>query len=108
MKKRKYPNAIRNKELSEIISKASDEAYYFYEIQDFLELFCSTIEALVKEGEVIELLDFGVFRPKFNPSRRMYSALMNKDVVTKESTTLEFTPSVTLQNRIKTAVREEE
>lgn len=101
MKKRKYPNAIRNKELAEIISKASDESYYCYEIQDFLELFCSTIETLVKEGEVIELLDFGVFRPKFNPSRKMYSALKDMDVVTKESMTLEFTASISLQNRIK-------
>ena len=100
-KKRKYPNAIRNKELAEIMSKESEGEYWSYEILDILDLFCDTIEDLVKQGEVIELYDFGAFRPKFNPSRKMYSALKDMDVVTKESTTLEFTASINLQNRIK-------
>ena len=101
MKKRKYPNAIRNKELAEIMSKESEGEYWSYEILDILDLFCDTIEDLVKQGEVIELYDFGAFRPKFNPSRKMYSALKGTDVVTKESTTLEFTASINLQDRIK-------
>ena len=100
-KKRKYPNAIRNKELAELMSKESEGEYWSYEILDILDLFCDTIEDLVTQGEVIELYDFGAFRPKFNPSRRMYSALKGKDVVTKASTTLEFTASINLQNRIK-------
>ena len=100
-KKRKYPNAIRNKELAELIAEQSDGDYWTYEIQDFLEYFCATIEELVKQGEVIELYDFGAFRPKFNPSRKMYSALKGMDVVTKESTTLEFTASLSLQTRVK-------
>lgn len=108
MKKRKYPNAIRNKELAEIMSKESEGEYWSYEILDILDLLCDTIEDLVKQGEVIELYDFGAFRPKFNPSRKMYSALKGMDVVTKESNTLEFTPSITLQTRVKTAVREKE
>ena len=100
-KKRKYPNAIRNKELAELMSKESEGEYWSYEILDILDLFCDTIEDLVKQGEVIELYDFGAFRPKFNPSRKMYSALKGMDVVTKESNTLEFTASISLQNRIK-------
>ena len=100
-KKRKHPNAIRNKELAELMSKGSEGEYWSYEILDILDLFCDTIEDLVKQGEVIELYDFGAFRPKFNPSRKMYSALKGTDVVTKESTTLEFTASINLQNRIK-------
>ena len=100
-KKRKYPNAIRNKELAEIMSRESEGEYFSYEILDILDLFCDTIEDLVKQGEVIELYDFGAFRPKNNPSRKMYSALKGMDVVTKESTTLEFTASINLQNRIK-------
>ena len=101
MKQRKYPNAIRNKDLAELMSKESEGEYWSYEILDILDLFCDTIEDLVKQGEVIELYDFGAFRPKFNPSRKMYSALKGMDVVTKESTTLEFTASINLQNRIK-------
>ena len=100
-KKRKYPNAIRNKELAELMSRESEGEYWSYEILDILDLFCDTIEDLVKQGEVIELYDFGAFRQKFNPSRKMYSALKDMDVVTKESTTLEFTASINLQNRIK-------
>ena len=83
------------------MSKESEGEYFSYEILDILDLFCDTIEGLVKQGEVIELYDFGAFRPKFNPSRKMYSALKDMDVVTKESTTLEFTASINLQNRIK-------
>ena len=100
-KKRKYPNAIRNKDLAELMSKESEGEYWSYEILDILDLFCDTIEDLVKQGDVVELYDFGAFRPKFNPSRKMYSALKGMDVVTKESTTLEFTASISLQNRIK-------
>ena len=100
-KKRKYPDAIRNKDLAELMSRESEGEYWSYEILDILDLFCDTIEDLVKQGEVIELYDFGAFRPKFNPSRKMYSALKDMDVVTKESTTLEFTASINLQNRIK-------
>ena len=100
-KKRKYPNAIRNKELAELMSRESEGEYWSYEILDILDLFCDTIEDLVKQGDVVELYDFGAFRPKFNPSRKMYSALKGMDVVTKESTTLEFTASISLQNRIK-------
>ena len=104
-KKRRFPGAIRNKELAELICKASGDEYYQYEVQDFLELFCSTIEDLVKDGVAIELYDFGIFRPKVNPSREMYSALKGENVVTKESTTLEFTASITLQNRVKSKKR---
>lgn len=101
MKKRKYPDAIRNRDLAELMSRESEGEYWSYEILDILDLFCDTIEDLVKQGEVIELYDFGAFRPKFNPSRKMYSALKGMDVVTKESNTLEFTASINLQNRIK-------
>lgn len=101
MKKRKYPDAIRNKELAELMSRESEGEYWSYEILDILDLFCDTIEDLIKQGGVVELYDFGAFRPKFNPSRKMYSALKGMDVVTKESTTLEFTASLSLQNRVK-------
>ena len=83
------------------MSKDSGGGYWTYESLDIVDWFWDTIENLVKQGEVIELYDFGAFRPKFNPSRKMYSALKGMDVVTKESNTLEFTASINLQNRIK-------
>ena len=105
-KKRKYPNAIRNKELAELMSRESEGEYWSYEILDILDLFCDTIEDLVKQGKVVELHNFGIFRPKHNKSKKMYSALFDYYLETAPSTTMAFSASWNLQKRLKDASRE--
>ena len=105
---RKHPNSIRNKALADIMQEESDGDYFAYELHDMLDLFTRTVERLVGEGEVVEMHNFGVFRPKFNPSKKMYSALFDYNVETKPSTTMVFNASWNLQKRLKDASREKQ
>ena len=106
MKKRKYPNAIRNKALADIMQEESEGMYFSYELQDMLDLFTRTVERLISDGEVVELHNFGIFRPKHNKSKKMYSALFDYHLETAPSTTMTFSASWNLQKRLKDASRE--
>ncbi len=96
---------IKKKDLAAILSDETNGDYFSYEMQDMLDVFCRTIERLVKEGNTVELLNFGKFRPKVNKSKKM-KTVYGYDVVTKPSITLEFNASETLQKRMKVASRE--
>ena len=103
---RKYPNAIRNKALADIMQEESEGMYFSYELQDMLDIFTRTVERLVSGGEVVELHNFGIFRPKHNKSKKMYSALLDYHLETAPSTTMSFSASWNLQKRLKDASRE--
>lgn len=103
---RKYPSAIRNKALVDIMQKESGGVYFSYELNDMLDLFTRTVEKLVSDGEAVELHNFGIFRPKYNKSKKMYSALFDYYLETKPSTTMTFNASWNLQKRLKDASRE--
>jgi nucleoid DNA-binding protein len=98
---------INRKMMASMMAEASPD-YLVYECEDFIDLFTEVIEQLVKEGHTIALDGFGTFQPKINPEFRTKDLQKTDDVFITypESTTLKFTPAVSLQKRIKAYTKE--
>jgi nucleoid DNA-binding protein len=100
----KAPN-INRKMLASMLAEWSED-YLVYECEDFIDLFTEVIEQLVKEGHIIALDGFGSFQPKLNPAFTTKSLTSDERCTYPESTTLKFTPAVSLQKRIKASTKE--
>lgn len=85
---------------------ASSPDYLTYEYEDFIDVFTTVIEKLIKEGNTIALDGFGSFKPKYNPSFRTASLTSDETVTYPASQTMKFTPAVSLQKRIKEYTKE--
>jgi nucleoid DNA-binding protein len=96
---------INRKTLASLMSEWSED-YLVYECDDMLNIFTEVIEQLVKEGRTIALDGFGTFQPKINPSFTTASLTSGEPCTYPESTTLKFTPAVSLQKRIKAYTKE--
>lgn len=96
---------INRKKLADIMSEYQP-AYHIYEYEEFIEVFTSVIEQVIKEQKTVLLDGFGSFKPKNNPSFSTVSLSSNDGYVTyPESTTIKFTPSDALKKRIKNHVK---
>ena len=82
--------------------------YLVYECSDMLDIFTEVIEQLVKEGHTIALDGFGTFQPKVNPPFTTASLKTGtlEMIDYPGSTTMKFTPAVSLQKRIKEYTKE--
>lgn len=98
---------INRKTLASVMAEYSED-YLVYECEDMLNIFTEVIEQLVKEGHTIALDGFGTFQSKINPAFRTKDLRKTDDVFITypESTTLKFTPAVSLQKRIKAYTKE--
>lgn len=87
---------------------ASSPDYLTYEYEDFIDVFTAVIEKLIKEGNTIALDGFGSFQPKINPAFTTASLKSGtlEMVDYPGSTTMKFTPAVSLQKRIKEYTKE--
>ena len=97
--------AINRKALAKMMSEWNEE-YLVYECEDMLDIFTEVIEQLVKEGHTIALDGFGSFQPKINPAFTTMSLTSDERVSYSQSTTLKFTPAVSMQKRIKSYTKE--
>ena len=97
--------AINRKTLASMMAELSTD-YLVYECSDMLDIFTEVIEQLVKEGHTIALDGFGSFQPKINPPFTTLSLTEGDYVTYPSSTTLKFTPAVSLQKRIKEYTKE--
>lgn len=99
--------AINRKALAKMMSDWNDD-YLVYECSDMLDIFTEVIEQLVKDGHTIALDGFGTFQPKVNPAFRTRDLRQTDDIfiMYPESTTMKFTPAVSLQKRIKSYTKE--
>ena len=103
MSKPNKPNktqVINRKALSKMMSEWNEE-YLVYECEDVLDAFTAIIEQLVKDGRTIALDGFGSFQPKINPAFTTTGLKSGERVTYAESTTMKFTPAVSMQKRIK-------
>jgi nucleoid DNA-binding protein len=95
---------INQKELAELMHDFSD-SYFKYEYQDFLEVFSAVIEQAIKDDIEIKLDNFGKFAPKYSKGLTL-KALHSEEMVTyPPGCSLKFTPSKSMQNRIKVAFK---
>ena len=99
--------AINRKTLASMMAELSED-YLVYECSDMLDIFTEVIEQLVKEGHTIALDGFGSFQPKVNPEFRTKDLRKTDDIYITypASTTMKFTPAVSLQKRIKEYTKE--
>ena len=99
--------AINRKTLASMMAEISSD-YLVYECSDMLDIFTEVIEQLVKEGHTIALDGFGSFQPKINPAFTTASLKSGtlEMVDYPGSTTLKFTPAVSMQKRIKSYTKE--
>lgn len=93
---------INRKALAKMMADWNDD-YLVYECSDILDIFTEVIEQLIKDGRTIALDGFGTFQPKINPAFTTASLKSGtlEMVDYPGSTTLKFTPAVSLQKRIK-------
>jgi len=94
------PQVINRKALAVMMSEWSED-YLVYECSDMLDTFTEVIEQLVKDGRTIALDGFGTFQPKINPAFTTTGLKSGERVTYAESTTMKFTPAVSMQKRIK-------
>lgn len=105
MSKANKTPTINRKALAKMMSQWNEE-YLVYECEDMLEIFTEVIEQLVKDGRTIALDGFGSFQPKINPAFTTTDLKSGERVTYAESTTMKFTPAVSLQKRIKSYTKE--
>ena len=105
MSKANKTQAINRKALAKMMSEWNEE-YLVYECEDMLDIFTEVIEQLVKEGHTIALDGFGTFQSKINPAFTTTGLKSGERVTYAESTTMKFTPAVSLQKRIKSYTKE--
>ena len=105
MHKANKTQAINRKVLAKMMSEWNEE-YLVYECEDILDTFTEVIEHLVKDGRTIALDGFGSFQPKINPAFTTTGLKSGERVTYAESTTMKFTPAVSLQKRIKEYTKE--
>ena len=96
---------INRKALAKMMSEWNEE-YLVYECEDMLDIFTEVIEQSVKEGHTIALDGFGSFQPKINPAFTTLNLKEGGYITYPSSTTLKFTPAVSLQKRIKEYTKE--
>jgi len=98
---------INRKALAKMMAEWNEE-YLVYECEDILDIFTEVIEQLVKEGHTIALDGFGTFQPKINPTFRTRDLRQTDDIyiMYPSSTTMKFTPAVSLQKRVKSYTKE--
>lgn len=98
---------FNRKSLAQFMAASSPD-YLTYEYEDFIDVFTAVIEKLIKEGRIIALDGFGTFQPKINPAFTTASLKSGtlEMVDYPGSTTLKFTPAVSLQKRIKSYTKE--
>lgn len=92
---------IRNKDLARILSEYSEEQYYIYEFQDFLDIFTAVVPELVLEGNTIKMLELGEFYPKYNKDKIMKSGLTGKTQEVKGGVSMAFKTSRNLQKKLR-------
>lgn len=100
MSKTSKTQNINRKILASMMAEFSPD-YLVYECSDILDIFTDVIEQLIKEGHTIALDGFGSFQPKVNPAFTTHSLTSGERVTYPASTTMKFTPAVSLQKRIK-------
>ena len=105
MSKANKTQVINRKALAAIMSEWSED-YLMYECSDMLDTFTEVIEHLVKDGRTIALDGFGTFQSKINPAFTTTGLKSGERVTYAESTTMKFTPAVSLQKRIKSYTKE--
>ena len=107
MSKLNKTQAINRKTLATMMAEWSED-YLVYECSDMLDIFTEVIEQLVKEGHTIALDGFGSFQPKINPPFTTASLKTGtlEMIDYPGSTTMKFTPAVSLQKRIKEYTKE--
>ena len=107
MSKSNKTPVINRKTLASMMAELSSD-YLVYECSDVLDIFTEVIEQLVKEGHTIALDGFGSFQPKINPAFTTASLKTGtlEMVDYPGSTTMKFTPAVSLQKRIKEYTKE--
>ena len=97
--------AINRKALAKMMAEWNEE-YLVYECSDMLDTFTEVIEQLIKEGRTIALDGFGSFQPKVNPEFTTLNLKEGGYITYPSSTTLKFTPAVSMQKRIKSYTKE--
>ena len=97
--------AINRKALAKMMSEWNED-YLVYECSDMLDIFTEVIEQLIKEGHTIALDGFGSFQPKINPAFTTLNLKEGGYITYPSSTTLKFTPAVSMQKRIKSYTKE--
>ena len=97
--------AINRKTLASRMAEISSD-YLVYECSDMLDIFTEVIEQLVKEGHTIALDGFGSFQPKVNPEFTTLNLKEGGYITYPSSTTMKFTPAVSMQKRIKSYTKE--
>jgi len=99
--------AINRKTLAKVMSEWNED-YLLYECEDMLDTFTEVIEQLIKDGRMIALDGFGTFQPKINPAFTTASLKSGtlEMVDYPGSTTMKFTPAVSMQKRIKSYTKE--
>lgn len=105
MSKANKTQVINRKALAKMMSEWNEE-YLVYECEDMLDTFTEVIEHLIKDGRTIALDGFGSFQPKINPAFTTTDLKSGERVTYAESTTMKFTPAVSLQKRIKSYTKE--
>lgn len=94
-------NIIRQKELSKILSEASNGQYFAYEFMDFLDIFQKVIPELLLEGNEVHLMGFGTFIPKYSKPKVIKSGLTKEEFSIPPGMTAKFTFSTAFQKEIK-------
>lgn len=91
---------LRNTKLAKAMHNEQPD-YWQYEYEDFLETFCLTIIKLIKQGESIQLENFGTFKPKLNKVKHMSHPQTQERITTEASITMQFTVSRALMDKLK-------
>ena len=97
--------SINRKALAKMMAEW-DEEYLVYECEDMLDTFTEIIEQSIKDGRTIALDGFGSFQPKVNPEFTTLNLKEGGYITYPSSTTMKFTPAVSMQKRIKSYTKE--
>lgn len=90
----------RNKELCNIMNALYPE-YGKEEFREVLQIIVNTIEQEIKQGNEVQLQNFGTFYPKKNGNRRFVHPVTKEECVLPASVTFGFNASAAITSRVK-------
>ncbi|MGB9664037.1 MAG: HU family DNA-binding protein [Ignavibacteria bacterium] len=77
------------------------------EVEQVFQKFIDTVTTALRDGEKVNLANFGTFAPKITKATKKFSALLNREIEIPEKFTISFSPASRVAEEINLKYRDE-
>lgn len=77
------------------------------EVEQVFQKFLDTVTTALRDGEKVNLANFGTFSPKITKATKKFSALLNREIEIPEKFTISFSPASKVAEEINVKYKDE-